>query len=120
MKYLKNVSNRFTVAVTTKEGIVNLGKGEKIDYAKLVNEQEVLNLLNRVPAIVAVGEDKEVKEAPKAVEQCVDTPKEETHAIEPVKAIIEAKEEPEDIAVAEKPVFNTAEPRRFGKKKNRR
>ena len=114
MKYLKNVSNRFSVAVTTKKGIVNLGKGEKIDFAELVNMAEVNSLLTRIPAIVAVGEDKPV-EAPKAVES-VDVPVTEEKAVEsPVEAQNEAPETVNPAYVKVEPVK-----RHFGKKKNRR
>lgn len=125
MKYLKNVSNRFSVAVTTKEGIVNLGKGEKIDFAKLVNMAEVNSLLTRIPAIVEVGEDKEAVnkpaerpvEAPKAVER-VDVPVESEKPVETaVEASIDAPETVNPAYVKVEPV-NTA--RKFGKKKNRR
>lgn len=114
MKYLKNVSNRFSVAVTTKKGIVNLGKGEKIDFAELVNMAEVNSLLTRIPAIVTVGEDKPV-EAPKAVER-VDVPVTEEKAVEsPVEAQNEAPETVNPAYVKVEPVK-----RQFGKKKNRR
>ena len=123
MKYLKNVSNRFSVAVTTKEGIVNLGKGEKIDFAKLVNMAEVNSLLTRIPAIVEVGEDKEAVnkpvecpvEAPKAVER-VDVPVE---VEKPVETAVEAVDDsPETV----NPAYVKVEPvkKHFGKKKNRR
>lgn len=113
------------MAVTTKEGIVNLGKGEKIDFAKLVNMAEVNSLLTRIPAIVEVGEDKEVVNKP------AESPVEALKAVESVNAPVEAEKPVEqaveasiDAPKTETPVYVKVEPvntaRKFGKKKNRR
>lgn len=57
MKFLKNISNRFAVAVNTKQGVTNIAKGEKIPFDQLSNLAEVDSLLKRVPAIVKVVEE---------------------------------------------------------------
>lgn len=103
MKYLKNISTRYTIAVKTLKGIVNVPCGGQIPMTELVDKNEVSLLLKRVPPIVTMVEDTPAPKAPVVNE------------VAPATEKVEGKEEPIATLDAQAAPFKAK-----SKKKNKR